>query len=96
VAREREDRLVIWPIYFNSNATKKVGRKLRKELCVADPKVEEIYTVCKKLGLSPEMQDEKVHPTSEGSGKGRVMVRRAKKKTSVLNDIGSSLVKSRR
>ena len=96
MARNREDRLIIWPLYFDSELTRKQGRRVPVELAVQSPFVDEIFTVAKKLGLSPEIQDEKSHPRYGQINKGRVLVKHQSSKERIINDIAKGLKKIKR
>jgi signal recognition particle subunit SEC65 len=87
---------VIWPGYFDVNATRDAGRRLPKDLCITSPRSDEIFHICRKLGHSPELQDEKRHPNSQEDSKGRVLVRRSKKKSQILKEIAVALQRTRK
>jgi len=96
MARERDRRIVVWPLYFDRDLKRSDGRRVSLELSVPSPTIEVIFSVCKKLGLSPEIQDEKSHPCSQTSQKGRVLVKKTKNKQRLLAEIGRGLQKSAR
>ena len=96
MARDQDERFVIWPGYFDLNATRGSGRRLRKDLCISSPRAEDIFHVCRKLGFSPELQDDKRHPNSTGTGTGRVMVRKSKNKSKMMVDIATALLRNRK
>lgn len=87
----RKDKIVIWPIYFNSKASRKQGRRVPLELAVDDPKAEEIYQVAEKMGLNPIIEEEKAYPRMWWKEKGRVLVDKTKSKTSILKEIAVQL-----
>ena len=96
MARNRDGRLIIWPVYFDSSRSRKEGRRVQKEFAVNSPSVDEIFTVSKKLGLSPEIQDEKGHPSQGANKGGRVLVRKSAPKEKIINDIAKGLAKIKR
>ena len=47
----QQNRIVIWPTYFDSTLTRKNGRIVSKSLAVSSPKILEIKTALNELGL---------------------------------------------
>ncbi len=47
-------RLVIWPQYFDSSLSRRMGRKVSSELAVPSPKPEEIERALRAAGLKFE------------------------------------------
>ncbi len=83
--------LVVWPAYFDSQRTRLEGRKVPKTLSVESPSVELIYEVCKELGLAPVLEMDKRLPRSHWERSGRVLIKKVKKKTDLLMEIGKAL-----
>ena len=52
---------VIYPSYINKKLTRKEGRRLPKEACCDDPKVEEMKMVCDFLRI-PCIIERKAYP----------------------------------
>lgn len=69
-------KTMIWPVYIDSNKTRKEGRKISKEYCVERPKVLEIAKAARKLKLKPETENDKAYPGFWWEDKGRVFVDR--------------------
>jgi len=42
---------VIWSVYFNSDLSRREGRRVSKSLAVTKPNIEEIIESCKKIGF---------------------------------------------
>ncbi len=55
------ERIVIWPVYIDSTKSRSKGRKLPRELCIPNPRVDEIVEAAKLLGLDP-IVEEKSYP----------------------------------
>ncbi len=88
-------RIIIYPEYIDSKRSRSEGRKLRKDYCVENPKIEEIYEAAKILGLNPEIQREKKYPRNWFYSKGRVIVDKNKSKLEILKEI-SKIIKDLR
>ncbi|HEC76409.1 MAG TPA: signal recognition particle protein Srp19 [Thermoplasmatales archaeon] len=80
------DKWVIWPIYFDIDASKKEGRKVGKELAVKNPTADEIFKAAKKLGLNP-IKEEKAYPSKWWRKEGRVLVEKKGRKTEIIRKI---------
>ena len=78
---------MIYPEYIDSRRSRSEGRKIRKEYCIDNPKIEEIYEAAKLLGLNPEIQRDKKYPRNWFYSKGRVIVDKVKSKLEILKDI---------
>jgi len=93
MASRRSDIWVIWPEYFDSALTRAQGRRVTKENSVVDPTCEKIFKISRKMGLSPEIEVDKSHPSTWYKSRGRVIVKKKGKKTELLNAIGAGLGK---
>lgn len=67
-----------------------------QSLSVDRPTAEDIFSVCRKLGMSPELQDEKNHPSNGEAEKGRVLVKAQKSKISVLREVAKGLLRKKK
>ncbi len=83
-------RIVIWPVYFDSTKTRKQGRKLPRELSIPNPKVEEIVEAAKILGLDP-MIEEKKYPKEWWIYDKRIVVFKKGSKRETLKQIAIKL-----
>jgi len=64
-------------------------------LCVQSPNAEELFSIAKKLGLSPVLEEAKSFPSKWMEGKGRIKVPKKYDKTRTMRMIGESLVRKR-
>ncbi len=69
----RGKRVVIYPVYFDYNRSRKEGRKVPRSLAVQNPSIEEIAAAARELGLDPEISLE-VKYSKDPTTKGRVVV----------------------
>ena len=81
------EKYVVWPIYFDKNASKKTGRRIPRNIAVKHPKAELIYRAAQKLELNPTKMDKKSHPSRWWDKEGCVLVDKKKSKTETLYDI---------
>jgi len=91
----RGKRIVIYPAYFDANLSRREGRRIPKHLAISNPRLEDIVEICRKLGLNPEVEADKVYPRNIFS-KGRIIVDKRGSKIKTLFLIASELKKQYR
>lgn len=95
MAKKKADILVLWPEYFDSNLTRSQGRRVSSEISVPDPSCENIFKISRKMGLYPEIENDKSHPSTWYKNNGRVIIKKNGAKTEILEAIGNDLKKIR-
>ena len=70
----REKGIVLWTVYFDSQLTRKEGRRLPLKLCVRAPALDEIEVACKAAGLRVKMAKSARHPRCWWRESGYVML----------------------
>ena len=91
MAKAKDDMYILWPEYFDSNLTKADGRRLPKPLCVSSPNAEELFSIAKKVGLSPVLEKDKAYPSKWMDRKGRIKVPNKYSKTQTMLMIAEKL-----
>ena len=86
-----DDKLVIWPVYFDKLVTKKSGRKISKKLAVEKPSIDKILKASKSLGFNPVLENDKSYPSRHWKKEGRILIDKKGSKTKILNQIASRL-----
>jgi signal recognition particle subunit SRP19 len=86
-----KDKVVIWPIYFDSTKTRSEGRMVSAVDSVASPTIDDIIAAALKAGFKPEMEKEKKHPATWRESSGRILVPKREPKTVILKKIARSL-----
>lgn len=87
------DKAIIWPIYFDTNKTRKEGRRVPKSLAVQSPKIVEIQQAADKLGLKNEVKSEAHFPKMPWSKAGVLLVEKKEAKEKIIQKIAKQLVK---
>lgn len=88
-------KTIIWPVYIDSEKTKKDGRRISKKDAVPSPKLREISAASKKLNLNPEVENNKSYSRSWWESPGRVSVDKNIPKRELLVKI-SNMIKGMR
>ena len=69
-----EGFLVLYPIYFDSRASRAQGRRISASQAVAAPTAKVVFEAAKAAGLAPVLEDEHHHPASWSERSGRVLL----------------------
>jgi signal recognition particle subunit SRP19 len=91
----KQEKAIIWPAYFDSNKTRKKGRRVSKNLAVQSPKILEIQEAAQKLGLNHEVTLEKGYPKTPYLKTGMLLVEKKGSKEQVINKLAKQLLKAR-
>jgi signal recognition particle subunit SRP19 len=91
----KQDKIIIWPVYFDSTKTRDDGRRVPKSLGVSSPKVLEIKEALEKLGLSHEVVLDAGYPKTPWRKTGMLLVTKKESKEKVIRKIGKQLLKIR-
>eukprot|EP01067_Filipodium_phascolosomae_P000395 Filipodium_phascolosomae@DN1311_c0_g1_i1.p2 len=76
---------MLYPQYINQDLTTTLGRRIAKERCVTQPKIEEMQKICLYFNLPCEIQPEKAYPR-DWMNPGRVLVEIKKPDGSLWNE----------
>jgi len=91
----KQDKVMLWPVYFDRSRTKKEGRKVPKSIAVPNPRLKELRIAAEHLGLKPDAETDAAHPAIPWLKTGRLWVRKDKSKTSTLIKVADELVRVR-
>lgn len=91
----KQNKIVVWSIYFDINRTREQGRRVPKKLAVASPKVEELQRAAKRLGLQPETVFDAAHPSSPWRRSGLLFIPKKEPKVETLNKVARELLNLR-
>jgi len=87
------DKAIIWPIYFDSNRTRKEGRRVPKSLAVQLPKIDEVKLAVDRLGLKNEVRLEAHFPKRPWAKTGMLLVEKREAKERIIQKIAKQLVR---
>jgi signal recognition particle subunit SRP19 len=48
---QKEGKIILWPVYFDSTKTREEGRKIAKGYAIQSPRIEELEKAVQRLGL---------------------------------------------
>jgi signal recognition particle subunit SRP19 len=91
----KQDKIIIWPAYFDSTKTRGEGRRIPKSLAVPSPKITEISDAAEKLGLECEAVLDVGYPKTPWLKTGMLLVRKSEPKEKIIKKIAKNLQKIR-
>jgi len=86
-----KNRIILWPVYFDSRRTRSEGRRVPKRLGTQSPKLSDIEKAAEKLGLVFEVVPDAIYPRSAWRKMGCILVLKSGPKNRLLKDIGEKL-----
>jgi signal recognition particle subunit SRP19 len=92
---KKDNKMIIWPEYFDQTLTRTGGRRVPKKLATASPSIEVIQKAAKSLGYKPVLERDKKYPKKwwrkEG---GRILINsKGISKTKILMNIAKRMKK---
>ena len=87
----KQEKIIIWPAYFDKAKTRKNGRRVPKNLAVQSPKIMEIQDAAHKLGLEFEVVIDKGYSKMPWAKTGMLLVEKKGSKEQVINRIAKQL-----
>lgn len=91
----KQNKIFLWPVYFDSSKSWNEGRRVHKKLAVSAPKLEELSKAAKRLGLQLEIVFEATHPNLPWRSCGLLIVPKQEKKGKLIKDIARELANLR-
>jgi signal recognition particle subunit SRP19 len=91
----KKDKIILWPVYFDSTKTRLEGRRIPKNLATSKPKLNEIQMAVKQTGLQPEVVLDAGRPSVPWQKTGLIVVPKSGSKTQTLRMIAKELLKVR-
>jgi len=87
----KQDRIILWPAYFDSTKTRGEGRKVPRGMAVPSPKVSELKEAAEKLGLEYELVLDACYPKTPWLKSGMLLVAKKEPKNQLLKKIAKQL-----
>jgi len=91
----KQDKVILWPAYFDSTKSRGEGRKVPKNLAVPSPKVSELKEAVEKLGLEHELVLDVCYPKTSWLKTGMLLVAKKESKNLLLKKVAKQLQKIR-
>jgi len=91
----QQDKIIIWPTYFDSTKTRNDGRRVSRNMAVASPKIIEVKEAAEKLGLAHELVADVGYSKTPWLKTGMILVKKKGSKGQVVLLIAKQLMKMR-
>jgi signal recognition particle subunit SRP19 len=86
-----KEKLVIWPLYFDSDRSRSGGRMVSSAEGVSNPALDAVIAAAIRSGFDPEVEREKRHPKTWHDSAGRILLPKREPKSLVLKKIAKNL-----
>ena len=91
----KQERIMIWPAYFDSTRSASDGRRVPKSLAMPLPRILEIKEAAEKLGLGHELVADAGYPKTPWLKTSMLLVDKKGSKTQTLAMVAKQLQKIR-
>ena len=88
----KQNKIVLWPVYFDANKTRMEGRRVPRKLATPSPSLDEIQKAMKTIGLLPEVIPDAIHPSSPRQKTGLLIIPKKESKVETLRKIAKELL----
>lgn len=89
------DHYIVWLDYFNKSLSKRKGRRVKQQLSVFDPTLEDLIEAAKSVGYQLPLEDTNDHaryPRRPFVRSGYVMLPKQEKKSVLIQSIAQRLL----
>jgi signal recognition particle subunit SRP19 len=91
----QQDKIIIWPAYFDLTRTRRQGRQVPKNLAVEAPKALEVKAAAEKLGFSGEIVPDVAYSKTSNVKTGMILIKKKEPKNQAIRKIARQLVQTR-
>ena len=91
----KQEKIIIWPTYFDSARTRMDGRRVSKSLAVVAPRITEVKEAAEKLDLACELVPDAGYSKTPWLKTGMLLVEKKGSKNQTIVMIAKQLVKIR-
>jgi signal recognition particle subunit SRP19 len=91
----KQDKIIVWPAYFDSTKTRKEGRRIHKSFAVPLPRILELKDAAEELGLECELVENAGYSKTPGLKTGMLLIKKNESKDKTIKKIAKQLVKIR-
>ena len=93
---QKKDKIILWPVYFDSTKTRSEGRRVPKKLAISAPKLEEIKRAAELLEFNPKIVFDTAYPSMSWLKTGFVAIPKRDSKTQITLKIAKKILESRK
>ncbi len=85
--------VVLWPEYFDCSLSRRLGRRVPRDLCVFRPSITELVEACRHIGVECSADESKRYPRTWYMSQGAILasVEDGVAKTALIREIAKAL-----
>jgi signal recognition particle subunit SRP19 len=87
----KQNKVVLWPAYFDSTKTRQQGRRISKGLAIPTPRLDELQKAAEKCGLQTEIVPDVKHPHAPWQKTGLIFVPKSASKMQIIRRVAKEL-----
>ena len=91
----KQEKIIVWPSYFDSTRSRIEGRRISKSLAVATPRIAEVKEAAEKLGLACELVPDASYSKTPWLKTGMLLVEKKESKNQTMSMIAKQLLRIR-
>ena len=91
----QQEKIIIWPAYFDSTKTRNDGRRVPKNLAVPSPRIVEVNEAADRLGLPLELIVDAGYSKTPWLKTGMILIKKKDSKGQIVSLIAKQLLKMR-
>jgi signal recognition particle subunit SRP19 len=89
---QKKDKIVLWPLYFDSTKRRVEGRKVAKGGAISSPKLVEVVKALEELGFRYDVVSGASHPKFPWLESGMLIVSKVGSKTEMIRKVARQLL----
>jgi signal recognition particle subunit SRP19 len=91
----KQDRIILWPAYFDSTKTRVQGRRISRGLAVTSPRLDDLQRAAERCGLQTEVVPDVKHPQAPWQKTGLILVSKSASKAQIIRRVAKELANIR-
>ncbi len=86
-----QNKLVLWPHYFDARRSRTAGRRVPSSLAVNEPDARWVESAARKAGFDVTLEENAKHPSVPYRAVGRVVVSKSDTKEAIIRQVATKL-----
>ncbi len=91
----QQDKIIIWPAYFDASKTRRQGRQVSKNLAVGVPRAQEVKEAADKLGFASEIVPDVAYSKVSNVKTSMILIKKRGPKNQAVKNIARQIVQMR-
>ena len=91
----KQDKIIVWPGYFDSTRTRKDGRRVSRGLAVPMPRITEVKDAADRLHMNCELVPDVAYPKTSSQKAGMLLVKKRQSKEKTIKEVAVQLMRIR-